>query len=77
MSNVLKKGSQGAEVTALQASLTALGYSIEVDGKFGDNTEASVKHLQAAFGYTVDGLVGDGTLFLVNQQIGLNWKATK
>ena len=73
----LKNGSSGDHVAQLQKALVALGYSIEVDGKFGTGTEDSIKHLQGAFGYTVDGHVGEGTHFLVHQQLGLGWKATK
>jgi peptidoglycan hydrolase-like protein with peptidoglycan-binding domain len=74
-SSVIKKGSSGAEVTALQNQLNQLGYVLTVDGSFGEHTELAVKHLQKAFGYTVDGAVGDGTRFLINQQAGLNWKS--
>lgn len=78
MATVLKKGSRGDDVRALQTNLQKLGYTaIETDGHFGDNTEGAVLHLQKSFGYTEDGIVGDGTQFLINQQIGLNWKATK
>ncbi len=70
---VLKKGSDGAEVVKLQQDLNRLGYGLGVDGKFGDATHGAVVHLQKSFGYTVDGQVGDGTQFLINQQIGLNW----
>lgn len=74
-SATLKKGSSGAEVTALQNQLNQLGYVLTADGSFGDKTELAVKHLQKAFGYTIDGTVGDGTRFLINQQVGLNWKS--
>lgn len=73
--STLKKGSHGAEVSALQTKLNQLGYGLTADGQFGDDTERCVKHLQKAFGYTVDGVVGEGTHFLVNQQAGLNWKS--
>ncbi len=76
MANVLKKGSKGEDVKALQANLQKLGYvAVTVDGDFGSGTEEAVMQLQKAFGYTIDGMVGDGTLFLINQQLGLNWKA--
>ena len=73
--STMKKGSRGAEVTALQGQLNQLGYGLDADGVFGDDTERCVKHLQKAFGYDVDGSVGDATQFLINQQIGLGWKA--
>jgi peptidoglycan hydrolase-like protein with peptidoglycan-binding domain len=73
MSDVLKKGSSGDGVKALQENLNKMGYGLTVDGKFGDATHAAVVHIQKAFGYTVDGLVGDGTLNLIKTQIGYNW----
>jgi peptidoglycan hydrolase-like protein with peptidoglycan-binding domain len=72
---LLKRGSEGAEVRDLQVKLTKLGYEVEADGKFGPITEWAVKNLQAMFGYTIDGLVGDGTMKLVDSQIGYGWSA--
>jgi peptidoglycan hydrolase-like protein with peptidoglycan-binding domain len=77
MANVLKKGSKGDAVKQLQQDLVTLGYTLNVDGDFGSNTESAVMQLQKAFGYNVDGIVGDATLFLINQQIGLGWKANR
>ncbi len=73
MSSVLKKGSRGDDVKALQESLNRFGYELDADGIFGDGTDSAVRHLQKAFGYTVDGLVGDGTYALIKQQLGYNW----
>lgn len=75
MADVLKKGSKGASVKTLQENLVKLGYAVSVDGDFGPGTEDAVRQLQKAFGYNVDGSVGDATQFLINQQIGLGWKA--
>lgn len=73
MSGILKKGSRGDDVKALQQDLNAFGYELSADGIFGDGTESAVRHLQKSFGYTVDGLVGDGTRALIAQQKGYNW----
>lgn len=73
MSDILKKGSSGDAVKALQENLNRLGYGLDADGKFGDATHGAVVHLQKSFGYTVDGLVGPGTQNLITQQIGYNW----
>jgi len=73
MSDVLKKGSSGDDVKALQENLNKMGYGLTVDGKFGDATHAAVVHIQKSFGYTVDGLVGEGTLNLIKVQNGYNW----
>lgn len=73
MSNVLKKGSQGAEVVTLQEKLQALGFSLEVDGIFGDVTHNTVVALQTIFGYDVDGIAGKATQGLLDQQQRLGW----
>jgi peptidoglycan hydrolase-like protein with peptidoglycan-binding domain len=73
MSKLLKNGSRGDDVTALQQNLAKLGYDVTPDGIFGPNTDAAVRKLQSAFGYTVDGIVGEGTASLIAAQIGYGW----
>lgn len=58
---MLKKGDRGDEVKTLQTMLNAHGYSLDVDGAFGTNTEAAVKSFQQKNGLTVDGVVGRKT----------------
>ena len=59
---VLKKGSKGESVKALQILLNGYGYSCgEVDGSFGPNTLSAVKNYQKAHKLTVDGSVGKNT----------------
>lgn len=55
--SVLKLGSKGPEVGALQKKL-----GIPVDNDFGVNTEAAVKAFQTKNGLTADGIVGPGTV---------------
>ena len=57
----LRNGYNGDAVTELQKRLKALGYSIEIDGKFGKKTEEAVKDFQKKNGLTVDGIVGPKT----------------
>ena len=54
-------GSQGDDVKELQRLLNANGYSLDVDGVWGDNTEAAVRKYQKQSGLTVDGIVGTNT----------------
>ncbi len=75
MSNLLRNGSKGDAVKALQEKLVKLGFDVEVDGHFGPMTEKNVRELQRMFGYTVDGLVGEGTEKLVTSQLGYGWSA--
>ena len=63
---VLKKGSKGADVMALQIYLNVLGYSCgTADGIYGKKTVDAVKAFQAANGLTVDGIAGPQTLELI------------
>lgn len=76
MSNLLKNGSKGDAVTGLQTKLVQLGFAVEVDGHFGPVTEKNVRELQRLFGYTIDGIVGEGTTKLIDAQIGYGWNAS-
>lgn len=66
---VLRNGSSGAAVKAVQRMLRTLGYVnidgkayISVDGSYGSNTEAAVKRYQKARGAkSPDGIVGEWT----------------
>ncbi len=71
----LKSGSKGDEVKSLQNGLIKLGYDVDADGHFGPKTEAAVTMLQGMFGYTTDGIAGEGTQKLVTAQIGHGWNA--
>ena len=58
-SGVLAKGSEGAEVTAMQKALAALGYDLGpygIDGDFGDHTEAALKAFQKKAGLDQSGV---------------------
>lgn len=64
---VLRNGSTGQAVRALQERLKALGYlSGSVDGDYGAATEAAVKEFQRVNGLTADGVAGAKTLETVN-----------
>jgi putative chitinase len=57
MTTVLRVGSRGETVKAVQAKL-----GLTADGAFGPGTERAVKAWQAANGLTADGVVGPKTL---------------
>ena len=62
---VLKKGSKGAEVVALQNLLIGAGYPLPkygADGDFGNETLEAVKSFQNAYGITVNGIADEKTL---------------
>ena len=67
-SAVLRRGSKGAAVKALQAAMRKAfpGYArtrgaLAVDGDFGSTTEAWVREFQRRVGISADGIVGDET----------------
>ncbi len=56
---VLKNGSQGSKVEALQKRLQELGYyNGAIDGNFGEMTETAFKLFQKTAGLFVDGIAG-------------------
>src|SRR5437868_11534251 len=59
---ILKQGSSGPDVAALQQKLKDLGFDPNgVDGNFGPGTEAAVRAFQQSKGLGVDGKVGPNT----------------
>ncbi len=64
---ILKQGSTGTTVTELQQTLIDKGYLLgKADGKFGLLTTNAVKAFQKANKLKVDGVVGAGTLLVLN-----------
>lgn len=59
---LLKLGARGTQVRALQSQLVERGYVLGVDGIFGPQTEACLKHFQKVAGLAVDGIAGPATL---------------
>ena len=59
--NQVSYGSQGSDVTELQKLLNNNGYNLDVDGIFGDNTQAAVKDYQQKNNLDVDGIAGENT----------------
>lgn len=57
----IRYGSSGDDVKELQRLLNANGFSLTVDGAWGDKTEAAVRKYQQQKGLTVDGIVGAKT----------------
>lgn len=62
---VLKKGSEGEPVKAVQRILKSMGYDLgsnnPYDGDFGPKTDAAVRSYQKKNGLTADGIVGAKT----------------
>ena len=73
MSAVLKHGDHGSAVEELQESLNQLGFELEADGHFGDQTHNAIITVQTIFGYDVDGQAGPATKKLIATQAGYGW----
>lgn len=58
---LLRRGSSGPEVSAVQQRLADRGWRIAVDGVFGPRTEAVVRAFQRRRDLAVDGVVGPRT----------------
>lgn len=72
---ILKKGSVGEEVIRLQKALLAMGFNpIEVDGYFGEGTEAAVRSLQESIGFKEEGVVDKKTWDFIMRT---TWKGTE
>lgn len=63
---VLKLGSTGPSVRALQTKLRQLGYMRTIDGDFGKGTENAVKAFQTRNRLRPDGVAGPATLAKIN-----------
>ncbi|MGI2905492.1 peptidoglycan-binding protein [Tolypothrix sp. VBCCA 56010] len=62
LTRILRQGTKGEDVKALQRILNAQGFNAgEVDGDFGDRTEAAVRAFQIKASLTIDGEVGPQT----------------
>lgn len=55
------QGSRGVGVEELQASLQEKGYTLDVDGMFGNDTENAVRNYQGDHNLQVDGFAGPET----------------
>jgi peptidoglycan hydrolase-like protein with peptidoglycan-binding domain len=64
---VLKIGSRGESVTAVQQKLSNIGIPVGEQGVFDQTTQEGVRQFQQAKGLTVDGIVGQQTLAALPQ----------
>ena len=59
---LIQFGDKGEDVERIQSALKDLGYDLEVDGEFGNQTYQAVRQFQEDNGLEVDGEVGEKTL---------------
>jgi hypothetical protein len=69
---VLRRGSRGEAVLALQRDLAALGYKLDADGAYGPGTAEAVKRFQAEHGLEADGIAGPRTLKAIGDALAPN-----
>ncbi|MBL8578249.1 MAG: DUF3380 domain-containing protein [Mesorhizobium sp.] len=72
---LLQYGSAGGAVRDLQISLSALGYPVASDGKFGKRTQQAVMAFQRDRGLAVDGIAGPATKKAIHEAMpfGVSW----
>ena len=63
----LSYGSKGSEVKKLQEELNKQGYKLDVDGIYGNKTQAAVRDYQKKSGLAVDGIAGSATMGSFNK----------
>jgi peptidoglycan hydrolase-like protein with peptidoglycan-binding domain len=64
---VLNIGSTGLPVRRAQKRMSLVGYDVGgVDGRYGTQTQATVKKLQQQYGIGVDGVVGPQTWSVID-----------
>lgn len=61
-SGLVRKGNRGDSVKWIQSQLNKFGYSIDVDGIFGNGTYKAVRDFQDKNNLEVDGIVGKETV---------------
>ena len=68
---VLRFGSFGDGVRALQTDLSRLGFTIRIDGDFGFTTQRAVQSFQSANRLKADGVVGPKVLEIMRRKLPL------
>ncbi len=68
---ILRAEIEGPAVSQLQKELTTLGYyQGEINGRYGESTQAAVKSFQSDSGLVVDAIVGPSTWDALTQALG-------
>lgn len=73
---LIKYGSTGTGVKWVQDLLKQNGYTIEIDGEFGNITKNAVTHFQKYNNLDTDGIVGPATRNALKKAIGISTNST-
>jgi len=69
----LSSGSKGDQVIWAQSHLVGAGYSVKIDGGFGNGMRDKVQAYQAARGLTADGVIGRVTWLALLEEEACDW----
>lgn len=69
---ILKRGSHGIKVEALQNCLNVFGYGLVTDGSYGEKTYRAVADFQKVNGLVIDGIYGHHTWDIMRGKINGN-----
>ncbi len=61
LASILRHGDRGSEVREIQKMLSYIGYDINIDGIYGNQTESTIKDFQRNKGLGIDGITGEQT----------------
>jgi murein L,D-transpeptidase YcbB/YkuD len=67
--DVLRRGMSGNAVRQLQLALSATGYPLRADGRFGTRTEAALRRFQQDSGLASDGMAGPRTFAALRETL--------
>jgi murein L,D-transpeptidase YcbB/YkuD len=67
----LRRGDRGSAVADLQRALSAAGYPVAIDGRFGPETAGAVTRYQRDHGLAADGIAGPRTLASLREGLSL------
>ena len=69
--SLLRRGDRGSAVADLQRALSAAGYPVAIDGRFGPETAGAVARYQRDHGLAADGIAGPKTLASLRENLSL------
>lgn len=67
--SALRRGASGTAVAELQIALSAAGYPLTIDGRFGRLTEMALRSFQHAEGLPANGIAGTETLATLRRHL--------
>lgn len=69
--SALRRGASGTAVAELQIALSAAGYPLTIDGRFGRLTEMALRNFQQTEGLPANGIADSATLAALGRRLSL------